>query len=499
MGKASEASWTVAVYQDGDKGQSPEMVWALQEMKDVLQESKDPVKTFQVIAQFDTRGAMPRRYDFSHAAPSSPSPSDQERQSRIPALSDFEKRELIDREIQEFSKEAREKARTVVRSLAETPIDPEVICNLIEWARSYDADPFLQSEIREYSKEDPRRDAAVAKSVAEDSAHPRVVRKFIHWARSYDADHFMLVLSGFGRSGEGDSRLGQDAARALGIRELGRVLESVPYRIDVLGLGSCDLGTAEVCYELTRSYEPDKSELPKVSILIGSEGQAKNAGWPYRRILGALLKDNQRSPEAVAKRIVQEYAAYYADYAVAGISVDLAAIDLARFKARLVPAFTKLVAVLQEALELELKEDEPVKRPLCNAVLLAHWEAQSYQNGDHADLYDFCAHLQRRAPKGSPLERFLSLQRQADVVLPVIVGEQPNEELVNVADACENVMNAIESEGAPSSSPVAAGRPSRGRTAFRFTSPGPTPPGCRHMRPQRLPPTRVGVSFFALW
>ncbi|MCI0407143.1 MAG: hypothetical protein L0191_01050, partial [Acidobacteria bacterium] len=60
--------------------------------------------------------------------------------------------------------------------------------------------------------------------------------------------------------------------------------------------------------------------------------------------------------------------------------------------------------------------------------------------------YDFCAHLQRRAPKGSALERYLSLQRKADVVMPLIVGEQPNEDLVDVGDACGDVMKAIAPE-----------------------------------------------------
>jgi len=447
IGKANEESWTVAVYQAGDNNLSPEMVWALQEMKDVLQESKDSVKALKVVAQFDPRGVMLRRYDFSQAASSSPNQSDQEKQSRVPALSSFEKRELIEREIQEFSKDAREKARAVVKSLAENSADPEVIRKFIDWARSYEADPFIQGEMREYSKDDPEKAAAVAKKLAEDSADPRVVRKFIHWARSYQADHFMLILSGYGRGANQDLLPDQYPAPALGIREPGRLLESVPGRIDILGLEGFNRGMAEVCYELTRSYEPDKSELPKVSILVGSEGQALNVGWPYRRILAAVLKDNHRGPESVAKRIVQEYIAYYADYAAAGISVELAAIQLAKFKARLVPAFTKLVTALQEALEMELKEDDPTKRPLCSAVLLAHWEAQSYKNEEYVDLYDFCLHLQRRAPKGSALERYLSLQRKADVVMPLIVGEHPNEDLVDVGDACGDVMKAIEPEG----------------------------------------------------
>ena len=79
--------------------------------------------------------------------------------------------------------------------------------------------------------------------------------------------------------------------------------------------------------------------------------------------------------------------------------------------------------------------------------LLAHWEAQSYKNGEYVDLYDFCYHLQKRAPKGSPLERLLSIQRHSDVVLPLIPVEPADEDLLEVGSACGDVMKAMETEG----------------------------------------------------
>src|SRR5262249_24905521 len=72
-------------------------------------------------------------------------------------------------------------------------------------------------------------------------------------------------------------------------------------------------------------------------------------------------------------------------YEIAGVSTDLAACDLNQFKqgSGLIKAVKDLAGQLERGLAAK---NDSVK----NAILLAHWQAQSYLNDQYVDLYDFC-------------------------------------------------------------------------------------------------------------
>jgi hypothetical protein len=192
-----------------------------------------------------------------------------------------------------------------------------------------------------------------------------------------DEVYNMVVLSGHGSGAVGDFMRSDNPPDFLSIPTLGSVLQSalqkVKGRIDVIGMDSCLMSMAEVCYEL-RGLK---------SILIGAEGFAQNTGWPYHQIITSLKTEPVWEPLDVAKRIVEKYISYYSDYTAVGISVDHSACDLGEIE-----KLTGSVKTL--ALTLQLKLDDQSVR---DAIVLAHLRAQSYKFEQYVDLWDFCDQL----------------------------------------------------------------------------------------------------------
>ncbi len=209
----------------------------------------------------------------------------------------------------------------------------------------------------------------------EAAASARVLRDFIIWgAERFPADNYMIVLSGHGSGAEGDFLIRDDNPPSfLSIPRLRWALEEAKKKlkkIDILGLDACLMSTAEVGYEVKKAAR----------FLVGAEGFEPSAGWPYHRILETLNASPDITPRALACAIVEKYVSYYSDYASAGVSVDLSACDLGKSDV-MAEAVNRLAKVLKLSITTPSVED---------AVLLAHWRAQSYKLEDYVDLYDFC-------------------------------------------------------------------------------------------------------------
>ena len=187
--------------------------------------------------------------------------------------------------------------------------------------------------------------------------------------------YHMAILSGHGSGAVGDFLNSDHPPSAMTIPELKTqvidpVTQELEAKLDILGMDSCLMSMAEVCYELRND----------VRYMVGAEGLERNTGWPYQEILKALYTTPTIEPKEVAGRIVKEYIHYYSDYTVAGISVDHAACDLS-YSDILRDAVMGLAQVLQDKLSQPAVED---------AILLAHWRAQSYKFEQYVDLWDFC-------------------------------------------------------------------------------------------------------------
>jgi hypothetical protein len=137
------------------------------------------------------------------------------------------------------------------------------------------------------------------------------------------------------------------------------------------------MSTIEVAHEVRGS----------VDYLVGAEGFVQNAGWPYHRLLESLRGNPE--PDELARQIVENYFRYYSDYLAAGVSTDQSVIYIGEPKWNdfLIAKINNLAASICTELK---KEDHQAIR---SALVLAHWEAQSFNFEQCVDLYDFCERL----------------------------------------------------------------------------------------------------------
>jgi hypothetical protein len=128
---------------------------------------------------------------------------------------------------------------------------------------------------------------------------------------------------------------------------------------------------AEVCYQLRDC----------VKFTVAPEGMGPADGWPYDKILCALTDTPTMTPEDLAATIAEKFVASYAD--CEGLSVTQAVCDLEKSHL-LASAIDKLAVTLTAKL---------VDRSIKQAMMMARWQSQAYENTEYIDLYDFCSLL----------------------------------------------------------------------------------------------------------
>lgn len=119
---------------------------------------------------------------------------------------------------------------------------------------------------------------------------------------------------------------------------MARAVEILGQKIDLLGMDACLMSNFEVAYQLRK----------QARFLVASEENEPNQGWPYDRILAALTADPTMETADLARRIVENYLAYYAESGHKG-DVTQAALDLGRV-ADLVEPLDTLAETLLEHL-----------------------------------------------------------------------------------------------------------------------------------------------------
>jgi hypothetical protein len=254
-----------------------------------------------------------------------------------------------------------------------------------------------------------------------DMSKPETLRRFIvAGVRKFKevTSHFMLIVSGHG-SGISEGFFLRDEERPLSeipssfpITDLKKSVFDDPEvikelgdkKIDILGFDACMMSMIEVCDEI---HDNDK-----LNLVVGSEGFSLNAGWPYDKIVNLIKGQSEIDPVSLAKLIAREHSIFYSDYHLGGLSTDISVIDLRRIphlKARI----NELSDALINRFEIEGENGTPDEtedasgkqklfyklagKPFQDAVILAHWAAQSYNGEQSVDLYDFCLLLQKRA------------------------------------------------------------------------------------------------------
>jgi hypothetical protein len=156
--------------------------------------------------------------------------------------------------------------------------------------------------------------------------------------------------------------------------------------LDILGFDSCVMGMLEVGYQFS----------DVAHVLIASEGSVPSAGWTYAKILGCLAAEDNRNVDTrlVGDLFVRKFIESQDSYTVGGVSVDMAAWDLAEFGA-LTAAFDELSQSLIDC--FNQPEDSVIYRQMERVILQVHWYCQSYMFDQNVDLGDFCELLYTQA------------------------------------------------------------------------------------------------------
>lgn len=379
-----KAVWTVMVYLAGDNNLTSECLFALTEMKKAA-----PGRDINVLAQFDPRdNYLPtQRFHINRKLGRSTlfeDIVDEASYNKETGEVQFENESANARNL---ARARREAARNVASSAREQTV----------------ADPSFKGA--------PDEDRIITDDT--DTASPITLYNFISFClEQYPADHYMLVLSGHAGGTERDFLLkDESSAGSLTFKELKHVFQRISEDrggkpLDIVGMDNCLMSMGEICYELRGLAE----------IVVGCESYSPASGWPYRQII-ERLKDfagsraNKSDRVGVAKAIVEEYVNYYSEYWLSGVSVAQSALNVGK-----VGQLKALVDRLASELESELTKEQRAKKKskttsFKDALVLAHWEAQSYNGELFIDLYDFCDRLQTRWPFGATQESCRALKR----------------------------------------------------------------------------------------
>ena len=397
--------WTVMVYLAGDNNLSAECVWSLTEMQKGMSSNK-----INVIAQFDPNDglARTRRYEITkegvilrHDPKDPPKESGDEFPKKLDLFAkDFASWNAGTGEVH-FGLESRKANRLAIRRHKENKFQR------IRAERLKAKGQALNASLRPDDFGGPRHDT--------DSASPVTLYNFLSFGiQYYPARHYMVVLSGHSAGVEPSYLFRDDSSGTyMTFRQLKVVFEQLhddltktrvndgrASKIDILGFDTCLMSMAEICCELQGC----------VDIVIGSETYTPSSGWPYQSILEELgnsmefadeSKPAPLSPEELAIKTVDKYFDFYKDYVTAGVSVALSALDVRKAEG-LAPHVKDLAELLTKELRAEhpelYRKPEKNQRPFTDALLLAHWEAQSYNGEWYVDLIDFCECLIRRYP-----------------------------------------------------------------------------------------------------
>jgi Clostripain family len=193
--------------------------------------------------------------------------------------------------------------------------------------------------------------------------------------------------------------------------------ELIGQKLDILGFDSCVMGMFEVGYQF--------GSVAKT--MIASEGSVPSAGWTYAKILGCLAGGDSinNESEKVAEHFVKQFVQSQDAYTVGGVSVDMAAWDLCKFK-DLAVAFDNLSVALLDCFK---DESSRVYRQMERVILQVHWKCQSYMFDQNVDLGDFCE----------------LLDRECGLVADELGGESDDVAILRcVQEECRNVLSKLE-------------------------------------------------------
>ncbi|HEX6188966.1 MAG TPA: clostripain-related cysteine peptidase [Pyrinomonadaceae bacterium] len=395
--------WTVMIYMAGDNNLTEECIYSLTEMKKV-----DLGEDVQVFVQYDPKDDfLPvKRYRINR--PPEDSVQDDKKNAKPNQIEDDKFDEVQLNGEFKFESPHMKPYRRFTGDQKERP------------GEGFSGDPAALYNFIAYCL-DPPSSAPVLRS-----------------------DHYLFIICGHGGGAERDYLLRDDSPQGyLTLKELGQVLYELnrdfthengrPFVLDLFGMDTCLMSMTEIAYEL-RGH---------VKVAISCPSYAPASGWPYKEVL-EVIKDSCKAAcvetgeedlsrdcfRRLAKEIVNTYVDFYADYSFGGLSVTQSALDIRLVNQlidgkprmggnaelvglkKIADTFTKK---LDEILPSKDNDPPPYYDSFTTAMVLAHWQAQSYNGELYVDLADFLKVLADRLRLiANPEPDILELARQCD-------------------------------------------------------------------------------------
>ncbi len=224
--------------------------------------------------------------------------------------------------------------------------------------------------------------------------------RFIGWALdNYPADRYMLITFGHGGAVAGQTFLATDRpASFLTLTDFGKVLAKFFGRkygrpqLDLLACDNCVMNGLETAFEIREQTD----------FMLGSQDLMLAVGWPYEKIINAIVDKPGRATKDIAGKILEVCARSLLDFTLMDRSSEQAVCDLTTLQGEpnIIAALHELVSTLRGGLKFEPKKlgknkGELVLRypTICDAIKLARLEAQAFWGETFVDLYDFCERL----------------------------------------------------------------------------------------------------------
>ena len=181
-----------------------------------------------------------------------------------------------------------------------------------------------------------------------------------------------------------------NADDAITMPELRAALSGAGVPVDILAFDACNMGDAEVAWDVASVDDPSTPGSPLVDYLVASEETVDQDGYPYDTMFAPLAADPGRSPVQVTDDMLRGWDTYYGSLRCFDW-VSLSAVDLAAVRAA-GPAVADLAGRLSSGLAASPSEyGQGIARAVRSS--LAAWDSWQLDLGMFAgrivDGHDF--------------------------------------------------------------------------------------------------------------
>lgn len=223
------------------------------------------------------------------------------------------------------------------------------------------------------------------------------LKRFLNWSMKNHGGpdrRYMLILYGHGPVVAGKTFLARDNPQSsLSLEELPQILGEhfgPDRKLDILACQNCVMNGIETAYAIK----------DLVDYMVGSQGLVLSNGWPYEKIISALVEHSGASTVDITEKVLKACARHLIDFSVMDRSSEQSVCDLSKLREspNVTVAIKELGEALQDSIGFKPQGDQFVLEfpAICDAVRIARLEAQSYWGETFVDIYDFCERLLKK-------------------------------------------------------------------------------------------------------